>query len=63
MAMLSSHKNAPFSPCRHPRGKVTGQTLGTALVDLRAGRFRLYRGNPCTSFSAGRFVELHSLLG
>lgn len=58
LRMLSSHERAPYSPCRHPRGKVRGQTLGTAAFDLSGGTFRLYEGNPCTSVLAGRFMEL-----
>lgn len=58
LQLLSSHERAPYSPCRHPRGEVRGQTLGTAVFDLAAGSFRLYRGNPCRSVPAGRFVEV-----
>ncbi|MEJ2634430.1 MAG: C45 family autoproteolytic acyltransferase/hydrolase [Calditrichia bacterium] len=47
LSILSSHEQAPYSPCRHPRGKITGQTLATAFFDLGKGLFRLYRGNPC----------------
>ncbi|RQW06390.1 MAG: hypothetical protein EH225_03420 [Calditrichaeota bacterium] len=45
--MLSSHKNAPYSPCRHPAGSVTGITLATAFVDINRGFMRLYKGQPC----------------
>jgi predicted choloylglycine hydrolase len=58
LAMLSAHERAPYSPCRHPRGEVRGQTLGTAVFDLAAGTFRLYAGNPCTSVPAGTPMEL-----
>ncbi len=47
LAVLSSHENAPYSPCRHPQGEVKGQTLGTAFFDVSKGVLRLYRGNPC----------------
>jgi len=47
LAVLSSHENSPYSPCRHPQGEVKGQTLGTAFFDISRGILRLYRGNPC----------------
>ncbi len=55
--ILSSHQNAPYSPCRHPRGEVQGRTLATAFVDLNQGVFRLYRGNPCVSVKKRHFTE------
>jgi len=58
LSLLESHRGAPYSPCRHPAGEVHGQTLGTAVFDLRSGSFRLYRGNPCLSLAEERFVEL-----
>jgi len=58
LAMLSSHRSAPYSPCRHPAGEVEGQTLGTALYDLRLGSFLLYSGNPCRAVPQGRPLEL-----
>lgn len=60
LAMLSSHESAPYSPCRHPAGEVRGQTLGTACVDLKRGRFTLYSGNPCEAVPARRSGELEA---
>ena len=45
--LLSSHEGAPYSPCRHPDGEVSGATLGSALIDAGAGDVRLYYSNPC----------------
>ena len=47
LKILSSHQNAPYSPCRHPQGEVKGTTLGTSFIDIRKGTFQIYRGNPC----------------
>jgi hypothetical protein len=47
LELLSSHEGAPYSPCRHPEGDVSGATLGTALFDVAEGRRRLYVSNPC----------------
>ena len=47
VAALASHEQAPFSPCRHPKGDVTGQTLASNAFDLGAGTWTLYPGNPC----------------
>ena len=49
--ILASHQKAPYSPCRHPQGDVTGITLGTAFFDIGNRLFRLYKGNPCQAFS------------
>ncbi len=57
LAILSSHQNAPYSPCRHPQGGVQGQTLGTAFYDATKGSFRLYRGNSCQSVPGALFSE------
>jgi len=57
LKILSSHKRAPYSPCRHPRGDVAGLTLGTASYDIRRGAFRLYKGNPCHSVPQGAFTD------
>lgn len=50
MAVLSSHKQKPYSPCRHPEGDVQGRTLGTAIFDVTRGEMELYAGNPCRSY-------------
>lgn len=55
--ILASHERAPYSPCRHPRGDVKGLTLGSAFFDIRKGRFRLYRGNPCQGLRYGYFHD------
>ena len=52
VGLLSSHESAPYSPCRHPAGEVSGATLGSALIDVGAGEMRLYHSNPCL----GRFT-------
>ncbi|MCK5075484.1 MAG: hypothetical protein KAR38_03860 [Calditrichia bacterium] len=56
--ILSSHKNAPYSPCRHPREQVKGQTLGTAFIDINKGIFKLYRGNPCKAVKNNNYKVL-----
>lgn len=58
LRLLSSHDavEQPFSPCRHPSGKVTGRTVATALFDVTAGTFTLLEGNPCEN--RRRAVEL-----
>jgi len=45
--LLSIHDGAPYSPCRHPQGKVQGTTLASSLFDLKKGTWQLYYGNPC----------------
>jgi len=50
---LSSHAGKPYCPCRHPSEGTKGQTLATAVFDIRAGSMTLYRGNPCTSVPGG----------
>jgi hypothetical protein len=45
--MLSCHERAPYSPCRHPAGKVAGMTLGSALFDVGGGGLRMGYANPC----------------
>ncbi len=54
VAMLSSHRQAPYSPCRHPHGDVKGITLGTAAFNLKDGYMRIYKGNPCMAMPNGR---------
>lgn len=54
--MLSSHRGAPYSPCRHPvedgPEPVDGATLATAIFALGARRVRLFQGNPCRNRAA-----------
>ncbi len=57
LEFLSSHENAPYSPCRHPRGEVKGQTLAIAFFDINRSVFRLYKGNPCRAVSRKHFQE------
>jgi len=57
--ILSSHRQAPYSPCRHPDGDVTGQTLATAVFPMADGTMRLYMGNPCTAVPEGRLTIYH----
>ena len=59
LGFLSSHEQAPYSPCRHPKGDVRGQTLGTAFFDIGRGVFRLYKGNPCEAVAGEAFAEYH----
>jgi len=47
IAVLSSHENRPYSPCRHPEEGVDGATLLNALFDLGSGTLRIHKGNPC----------------
>jgi hypothetical protein len=47
VAALSSHERMPYSPCRHPRGKVRGTTLLTALFQTPVQAMEVYRGQPC----------------
>jgi predicted choloylglycine hydrolase len=49
LSMISSHENAPYSPCRHPDGEIAGQTLGTAVFDFNKRIMSVYKGNPCES--------------
>jgi len=37
LSILSSHERKPYSPCRHPKEDVLGQTLGTAFFDINKG--------------------------
>jgi len=55
--ILASHTQAPYSPCRHPQGEVTGSTLGTAFFDFKDKKMRIFRGNPCESAPQGRFAD------
>jgi len=57
LEILSSHQNAPYSPCRHPQDNVKGLTLGTALFDFEQSIFRLYKGNPCTAVKSRLYQE------
>lgn len=44
---LSSHEGKPYSPCRHPEGKVTGSTLLTAVFEVPGTAMRVYKNQPC----------------
>jgi hypothetical protein len=57
--ILALHRNAPFSPCRHPQGEVLGTTLGSAFFDIGRGRFRLFKGNPCEALENNRYVDFY----
>lgn len=54
---LSSHKNKPYSPCRHPEGDVRGQTLAAAFFDSSRKSMRIYKGNPCDSVEMANYSE------
>jgi hypothetical protein len=54
--LLSMHEGAPYSPCRHPQGKVLGTTLAGSLFDLKKGTWRLYYGNPCKDLKQTKSV-------
>ncbi|MBN1334928.1 MAG: hypothetical protein JXB39_03105 [Deltaproteobacteria bacterium] len=45
--LLSLHEGRPYSPCRHPRGRVRGATLATAIFQAPEKRMVLFHGNPC----------------
>jgi len=49
--ILSSHKGAPYSPCRHPENDVTGRTLATAQIDIIDKKMKIYKGNPCIAYN------------
>jgi len=55
--ILSSHQKAPYSPCRHPKDKVQGVTLGTAIIDVMKGTMRIYKGSPCIAREKGWVKE------
>ena len=57
LKILASHRNAPYSPCRHPQEEVTGRTLGTADYNFEEGILRLYRGNPCQALINNSFMD------
>jgi predicted choloylglycine hydrolase len=47
VAALASHDGKPYSPCRHPEGKVTGATLLTAVFRVPGETVRIYKDQPC----------------
>lgn len=55
--ILSNHKNAPFSPCRHPDGDIKGITLSTAFIDIENGVMRIYKGNLCNAYKNDLYTE------
>jgi predicted choloylglycine hydrolase len=55
--ILSSHRNAPYSPCRHPQGEVKGATLGMAFYDFNQGVLRLFKGNPCKAIPDSSYID------
>jgi len=57
-SMLSSHDKKPYSPFRHPQGKVPGQTLGTAFFDISTGLFCFFKGNPCVAVKNNHYVTM-----
>jgi predicted choloylglycine hydrolase len=57
LRILSSHENAPYSPCRHPDRSVKGITLGTNFIDFKTGIFRIYQGNPCHATINNYFTD------
>jgi hypothetical protein len=59
LGILASHKNAPYSPCRHPEGNVMGRTLGTAHYNFEKGILRLFKGNPCQALPIESFKDFH----
>jgi isopenicillin-N N-acyltransferase-like protein len=58
LSVLSSHESKPYSPCRHPKEDILGQTLGTALFDINERRFYLYKGNPCEAVKNNQYIVL-----
>ena len=57
LSWLGSHIRAPYSPCRHPKGDIRGQTLATAFFRAGEIKMRLYEGSPCLSVKENRFEE------
>jgi len=57
ISILSSHKGAPYSPCRHPDGEIEGITLSTAFFDLDNGIMRIYKGNPCNAYKNDLYTD------
>jgi predicted choloylglycine hydrolase len=47
VAGLSGHEGKPYSPCRHPEGKVHGATLLTAVFENPGKGVRVYKNQPC----------------
>ncbi|MEN8173448.1 MAG: C45 family peptidase, partial [Chloroflexota bacterium] len=58
LSILSAHERKPYSPCRHPQGKISGRTLCTAFFDIGERTFRLYKGNPCEAVKKDQVVTL-----
>jgi isopenicillin-N N-acyltransferase-like protein len=59
LGILSSHKNAPYSPCRHPKGEVKGTTLATAVIDITDASMKIYKGNPCEASKSERLIKYY----
>ncbi len=59
LEILSSHRNAPYSPCRHPQGEVKGATLGMAFYDFNQGVLRLFKGNPCKAIPDSSYIDFN----
>jgi len=57
LSILSSHEKKPYSPCRHPQGDISGQTLGTVFININKGEFYLYKGNPCIAVENNHFMS------
>ncbi len=57
LKILTSHTNAPYSPCRHPHGDVKGITLGTVWFDFNRSTMRMFKGNPCQSLPNFLYVD------
>lgn len=55
---LSSHRGAPYSPCRHAREDAPGATLLTACFHAPGRSVRIYEGQPCR----GVFQDLNPLV-
>lgn len=47
LKLLSLHEGSPYSPCRHPKGRIRGVTLGTAIFEAPELAMTLFHGNPC----------------
>ena len=55
--ILSSHDRKPYSPCRHPEGNIMGQTLASAVIDLKDSSMTIYKGNPCKAVEKDGFTR------
>jgi len=51
LEVLSGHENYPLSICRHPYPKVSGCTLGAAILEATGREIRVFDKEPCKRLS------------